>query len=162
MRQDTAKALEETLARNLAKAERENATVYLQRIPPGSELATVAGALLVKPIVPHLDASREGLFTSVIPDNRCLNPSKSLRARRCARHWGIPCHGKAAPAASLCTARVPASMAVIEITPKVYFTRTLSLLAKPTFALDRTMQPDTSESSLVAKDQGRLCPRQTS
>ena len=45
--QDTAKALEETLARNLAKAERENATVYLQRIPPGSELPAVAGALLV-------------------------------------------------------------------------------------------------------------------
>ena len=69
--QDTAKTLEETLARNLAKAERENATVYLQRILPASELPPVAGALLVKPIVPHLDASGEGLFTSVIPDNRC-------------------------------------------------------------------------------------------
>ncbi len=68
--QDTARALEETLARNLAKAERENATVYLQRILPGGELPPVAGALLVKPIAPHLDASGEGLFTSVIPDNR--------------------------------------------------------------------------------------------
>ena len=68
--QDTAKSLEEALARNLAKAERENATVYLQRILPASELPPVAGALLVKPIAPHLDASGEGLFTSVIPDNR--------------------------------------------------------------------------------------------
>lgn len=68
--QDTAKTLEEALARNLAKAERENATVYLQRILPASDLPAVAGALLVKPIAPHLDASGEGLFTSVIPDNR--------------------------------------------------------------------------------------------
>jgi len=68
--QDTAKALEEALARNLVKAERENATVYLQRILLAGELPAVAGALLVKPIAPHLDASGEGLFTSVIPDSR--------------------------------------------------------------------------------------------
>lgn len=44
----------------------------VQRIPPSSELPVVAAAMLVKPIPPQLDASGEGLFTSVIPDNWCV------------------------------------------------------------------------------------------
>ena len=67
---DTYKALSETLGNNLLRADRENATVYLQRIPQFLDLPPIAPAALVKPIPPALDAARDGLFTSVIPDGR--------------------------------------------------------------------------------------------
>lgn len=47
-------------------------TLVVQRIPPSGGLPAVAGAMLVKAIPPQLDASGEGLFTSVIPDNWCV------------------------------------------------------------------------------------------
>ena len=68
---DAFKRAEDLLIANLAKAERENATVYLQRIPAFNDLPAIVGAPLVKSITPpDLDASTEGLFTSVIPDTR--------------------------------------------------------------------------------------------
>eukprot|EP00208_Stichococcus_sp_RCC1054_P002835 CAMPEP_0206140322 /NCGR_PEP_ID=MMETSP1473-20131121/9097_1 /ASSEMBLY_ACC=CAM_ASM_001109 /TAXON_ID=1461547 /ORGANISM="Stichococcus sp, Strain RCC1054" /LENGTH=740 /DNA_ID=CAMNT_0053534441 /DNA_START=308 /DNA_END=2527 /DNA_ORIENTATION=- len=66
---DAVKALDETIARHLTRAERENATVYLQRVPATKDLPPIVSAMLVKPLVPQLDSSGEGLFDSVIPDN---------------------------------------------------------------------------------------------
>ena len=39
----------------------------MQRVPAVKDLP----AIVSKPIPPALDASGEGLFTTVIPDNRC-------------------------------------------------------------------------------------------
>lgn len=63
--------LEGTLIKNLNRAERENETVYLQRIPDVKDLPKIAPAPLVKPIPPSdLSSDGDGLFTSVIPDSR--------------------------------------------------------------------------------------------
>lgn len=69
---DAFRVLNENLGSKLLQADRENATVYLQRIPAFADLPAIAPAALVKPIPPNLDAAREGLFTSVIPDGRCV------------------------------------------------------------------------------------------
>eukprot|EP00884_Botryococcus_braunii_P008240 jgi/Botrbrau1/17417/Bobra.0054s0013.1 len=75
--QDALANSEATLNMTLAKAERENATVYLQRIPKASDLPPILPSPLVKPIPPtDLDASGEGLFHSVIPDNSAKALSK--------------------------------------------------------------------------------------
>lgn len=72
---DALSALVARLAAALAKAERENATVYLQRVPASSELPTITPAILVKSITPtDLDGASDaegggGLFHSVIPDS---------------------------------------------------------------------------------------------
>ena len=42
----------------------------MQRVPAVKDLPAIVSAMLVKPIPPALDASGEGLFTTVIPDNR--------------------------------------------------------------------------------------------
>ncbi len=69
--QEALATMEATLNMTLARAERENATVYLQRIPKASDLPPILPFALVKPIpADDLDASAEGLFQSVIPDNR--------------------------------------------------------------------------------------------
>ena len=44
----------------------------MQRVPAVKDLPAIVSAMLVKPIPPALDASGEGLFTTVIPDNRCI------------------------------------------------------------------------------------------
>lgn len=67
---DAYKALADNLGNALLRADRENATVYLQRIPQFLDLPQIAPAALVKPIPPNLDTARDGLFTSVIPDGR--------------------------------------------------------------------------------------------
>jgi len=70
---DALQALDARLAAALAKAERENATVYLQRVPATSELPAISPAILVKSVTPtDLDGASEaenGLFRSVIPDS---------------------------------------------------------------------------------------------
>ncbi|KAK9820581.1 hypothetical protein WJX72_011897 [[Myrmecia] bisecta] len=74
---DGFKRSEDLLIANLAKAERENSTVYLQRIPNFADLPAVLGASLVKSIPPpDLDASTEDLFGSVIPDTSAKALSK--------------------------------------------------------------------------------------
>lgn len=80
---DAVKLLNETLGNNLLRADRENATVYLQRIPQFSDLPQIAPASLVKPIPPNLEAARDGLFTSVIPDGRCGGASPLPGCRAC-------------------------------------------------------------------------------
>ncbi len=44
----------------------------LQRVPATKDLPAIASAMLVKPLAPALDASSEGLFTTVIPDGRSV------------------------------------------------------------------------------------------
>lgn len=52
-----------------AQAERENSTVYLQRVPNFADLPAISPAPLVKALPPvDLDAAGEGLFAEVIPD----------------------------------------------------------------------------------------------
>ena len=70
--QDAVVVLNDTLIKALSVAERENSTVYLQRIPPNPDLPKILPAAIVKPILlPGLaDAQNESLFTSVIPDSR--------------------------------------------------------------------------------------------
>lgn len=82
--QETLTTMEATLNMTLARAERENATVYLQRVPKAADLPAIQPSPLVKSLPPtDLDASGETLFQSVIPDNRC-SP-------------GTPCLGLALP-----------------------------------------------------------------
>lgn len=62
---------EEALRSALAKAQRDNAAVYLERVPAFSDLPAVQGALLVKASPPQgLDASAEALFAGLVPDHR--------------------------------------------------------------------------------------------
>ena len=61
----------QVLSTALVKAERENATVYLQRVPNFADLPPIQPYILVKSLnLPDVDASQETLFQSVIPDNR--------------------------------------------------------------------------------------------
>ena len=61
----------QTLSTALVKAERENATVYLQRVPNFADLPPIQPYILVKSLsLPDIDAAGETLFQTVIPDNR--------------------------------------------------------------------------------------------
>ncbi len=61
----------QVLSTALVKAERENATVYLQRVPNFADLPPIQPYILVKSLpLPDVDASQETLFQTVIPDNR--------------------------------------------------------------------------------------------
>lgn len=64
------KILNNNLGAALLQADRENRTVYLQRIPNITDMPQIAPASLVKPIPSTLDTTRDGLFSSVIPDGR--------------------------------------------------------------------------------------------
>ncbi|KAL6777540.1 HLM1 [Auxenochlorella protothecoides x Auxenochlorella symbiontica] len=70
--QENVAAKESQVAQRLAKAERENATVYLQRVPAEADLPPIAPASLVKPVAPAdleaVDDEVRNLFSSVIPD----------------------------------------------------------------------------------------------
>jgi hypothetical protein len=68
---DSLSAREETLRSALAKAQRDNAAVYLERVPAFADVPVVQGALLVKASPPQgLDASGEALFSGLVPDSR--------------------------------------------------------------------------------------------
>ncbi|KAK9909798.1 hypothetical protein WJX75_007558 [Coccomyxa subellipsoidea] len=61
--------MEESLATQLRRAERENSTVYLMRVPNIADLPLVQPHSVAKSVVPsQLDASAESLFRDVIPD----------------------------------------------------------------------------------------------
>ncbi|GAB2226641.1 hypothetical protein Drorol1_Dr00022456 [Drosera rotundifolia] len=68
---DAVSKLEANLNRNLERAMKENDRVYLQRIPPASSLTPVPAFSMVKPtpLNEALDASKEKLFATLIPDN---------------------------------------------------------------------------------------------
>lgn len=61
----------QALSTALVKAERENATVYLQRVPNFADLPPIQPYILVKSLpLTDVDAAGETLFQTVIPDNR--------------------------------------------------------------------------------------------
>ncbi|KAK4373333.1 hypothetical protein RND71_008717 [Anisodus tanguticus] len=68
---DAINKLEATLNLNLERAMKENDRVYLMRVPPASSLTPLAAFSLVKPMQMDdiLDASKEKMFASLVPDN---------------------------------------------------------------------------------------------
>lgn len=68
---DAATKLEANLNKNLERAMKENDRVYLQRVPSPSSLTSLPAVSLVKPMSMDdvLDASKEKLFASLVPDN---------------------------------------------------------------------------------------------
>ena len=66
---DHLKRLEDWAAKDYAAAEKDNNSVYLQRIPQSVD--PIAGLSMAKGIIPDwTDATSEGMFASVIPDSR--------------------------------------------------------------------------------------------
>ncbi|KAF7808806.1 vacuolar-sorting protein BRO1 [Senna tora] len=68
---DAINKLEANLNRNLEKAVKENERVYLMRVPSLSSLPPLPAFSLVKPMAMNelLDASKEKMFASLVPDN---------------------------------------------------------------------------------------------
>ncbi|KAI8538985.1 hypothetical protein RHMOL_Rhmol09G0146000 [Rhododendron molle] len=68
---DAINKLEGNLNRNLERAMKENDRVYLMRVPPASSLPPLPAFSLVKsmPMAEILDASKEKMFTSLVPDS---------------------------------------------------------------------------------------------
>ncbi|GLC38437.1 hypothetical protein PLESTB_001578000 [Pleodorina starrii] len=63
----------------LVKAEKDNNSIYLMKVPTFSELPPTSGALLVKSVPPSagaLDAAAEQLFTGLVPDTSARALSK--------------------------------------------------------------------------------------
>lgn len=63
--------LETNMTRNLDRAVKENDRVYLMRVPAAGSLPPLPAVSLVKPMPMHdiLDASKERLFATLVPDN---------------------------------------------------------------------------------------------
>lgn len=68
---DAINKLEANLNRNLERAMKENDRVYLMRVPPASSLPPLPTFSMVKPMPMNdvLDASREKMFASLVPDS---------------------------------------------------------------------------------------------
>ena len=75
---DSVNKLESNLNRNLEIAVKENDRVYLMRIPPSGSIQPLPAASLVKPLNlgDVLDASKERLFSSIVPDSSAKALSK--------------------------------------------------------------------------------------
>lgn len=74
---DSLKGTEELLTLALTKAQKDNNTVYLERVPPFADVPAITGALLVKSVPPtSLDATAENLFSGLIPDSSAKALSK--------------------------------------------------------------------------------------
>jgi hypothetical protein len=67
---DNLKLLERDCMTSLSKYEKENNTVYLERLPSADALVPIVGAQLVKSTVPEFLTSKtpSEVFTSVVPD----------------------------------------------------------------------------------------------
>nr|CAD1836255.1 unnamed protein product [Ananas comosus var. bracteatus] len=67
---DAVSKLESNMNRNLERAQKENDRVYLMRVPAASSLGALPAASLVKPtnMAELLDASKERLFSGLVPD----------------------------------------------------------------------------------------------
>jgi programmed cell death 6-interacting protein len=77
--QDTVAATEAAVFDRLQRAERENATVYLQRVPSAADLPPIAPAPLVKPLPPRglaPDEEAARMFAAVVPDTSAKALSK--------------------------------------------------------------------------------------
>ncbi|XP_022873879.1 vacuolar-sorting protein BRO1-like [Olea europaea var. sylvestris] len=68
---DAITKLEANLTQNLEKAVKENDRVYLMRVPPASSLPPLPTFSMVKPMPMNevLDASKDKMFASLVPDN---------------------------------------------------------------------------------------------
>ncbi|KAJ7954184.1 ALG-2 interacting protein X [Quillaja saponaria] len=68
---DAISKLEANLNRNLERAVKENDRVYLMRVPSPSSLPPLPAFSMVKPMAMNevLDASKEKMFASLVPDN---------------------------------------------------------------------------------------------
>ncbi|PKU59754.1 hypothetical protein MA16_Dca021751 [Dendrobium catenatum] len=75
---DAVSRLEGYMNQNLERAIKENDRVYLMRVPPASSLISLPAASLVKPVLMNevLDASKERLFSNLIPDNSTKSLSR--------------------------------------------------------------------------------------
>lgn len=68
---DAINKLEISMNHNLERAMKENDRVYLMRVPPASSLSPLPAFAMVKPMPMGevLDASRERMFASLVPDS---------------------------------------------------------------------------------------------
>lgn len=75
---DAMNKLESTLNRNLERAVKENERVYLMRVPTASSLPPLPAFSLVKPMPMNevLDASKERMFASLVPDSSAKSLSR--------------------------------------------------------------------------------------
>ncbi|XP_051145350.1 vacuolar-sorting protein BRO1 [Andrographis paniculata] len=75
---DAINKLEANLNRNLERATKENDRVYLMRVPPASSLPPLPSFSMVKPMPMNevLDASRQKMFSSLVPDSSAKSLSK--------------------------------------------------------------------------------------
>ncbi|BAF26864.2 Os10g0495300, partial [Oryza sativa Japonica Group] len=75
---DSVNKLESNMKTNLERAMKENDRVYLMRVPDASSLGALPAASLVKPtsLAEVLDASKERLFSSLVPDGSMKALSK--------------------------------------------------------------------------------------
>ncbi|PKA50016.1 hypothetical protein AXF42_Ash017555 [Apostasia shenzhenica] len=75
---DAVSRLESQMNNNLERAMKENDRVYLMRVPTASALTSLPTAALVKPVsMPDiLDASKERLFSNIVPDNSTKSLSR--------------------------------------------------------------------------------------
>ncbi|CAH9136609.1 unnamed protein product [Cuscuta epithymum] len=75
---DAINKLEVRLNQNLEIAVKENDRVYLMRVPPASSLAPLPAFSMVKPfpMTEVLDASKEKMFASLVPDNSAKSLSR--------------------------------------------------------------------------------------
>lgn len=73
--QESVQAKEDSINQRLTKSERENATVYLQRVPDAADLPQIVPASVVKSTPPsnvEPDAATQKMFHGVVPDTRCV------------------------------------------------------------------------------------------
>ncbi|TVU02382.1 hypothetical protein EJB05_52116, partial [Eragrostis curvula] len=75
---DSVNKLESNMKTNLERAMKENDRVYLMRVPAAGSLGALPAAPLVKPtsLAEALDASKERLFSSLVPDGSMKALSK--------------------------------------------------------------------------------------
>lgn len=67
---DSVNAMQDAIQARLSKCERDNHSVYLEKVPAFSELPPIQGALLSKPIpIAALEFGQEGLFSGLVPDS---------------------------------------------------------------------------------------------
>ncbi|KAG2490070.1 hypothetical protein HYH03_011535 [Edaphochlamys debaryana] len=74
---DSVNRTQELVQSLLARAEKENNSIYLMKVPAFADLPPTTGALLVKAAPPSgLDAAEQGLFTGLVPDTSARALSK--------------------------------------------------------------------------------------
>ncbi len=84
---DSVALLQESIQSAVGKAERDNASIYLERVPPFADLPAVLPACLVKPVPPTgLDAAGERLFSGGRLAGLCLLGCAYARAARQRMH----------------------------------------------------------------------------